>query len=165
MWSLTISNEWRECKFWKAPEAPRKCKVTRILPPSNERCTLEKTDQWQRGKLGQKIMTRLPEQSIKVVRVFIEARKIFIFIFPFDQASEKFKNQRRMNIKYKFNFVGPKKLFIWWHCPFNNSKYKVWIDFTNPDQRCTQTHTISHTSTSYNHRKFTSNIWNIFTVV
>jgi hypothetical protein len=34
---------------------------------------------------------RLPELSLEFVRIFIEASKIFIFIFLFDQAAQKLK--------------------------------------------------------------------------
>jgi hypothetical protein len=36
---------------------------------------------------GTEILMRLPDQSLKFVTAFIEASKIFIFLFLFDQAS------------------------------------------------------------------------------
>jgi hypothetical protein len=39
---------------------------------------------------GTEIMMRLPDQSLKLIRVFIEASKFFIFNFLFDQAFLKF---------------------------------------------------------------------------
>ncbi len=68
------------------------------------------------------IMPRLPDQSLILVMVFIEASKSFMFNFLFEQASKKYINQRRMYIKHWFNFLGLKILFIWWSSPF-----KLWI--------------------------------------
>jgi hypothetical protein len=44
---------------------------------------VQKINQWQRGKLVQKLWCGFPEQSLELVRVFIEASKIFTLIFIF----------------------------------------------------------------------------------
>ncbi len=54
------------------------------------------------------IMMTLSEQSWELARVFIEASKIFIFIFLFDQADSEFNNLRRVFIKYIFKFIAVK---------------------------------------------------------
>jgi hypothetical protein len=53
-------------------------------------------------------MMQLPEQSL----VFKEASEIFLYISLFDHAAQKFKNQRRLDIKYRLNFIDFNKIFI-----------------------------------------------------
>ncbi len=54
------------------------------------------------------VMMTLSEQSWELARVFIEANKVFIFIFLFDQADSEFKNLRRVFIKYILKFIAVK---------------------------------------------------------